>query len=212
MNPDITIVILSLFVAVTMLFRLAMHPVIRRGKVREAFCALWCMDTLFSLCGIVFCLSLCHFGPGELLTWYHISWLLVLLALTALFILLTPSGYRLFLKRSTPSKEELLLAEYRFDDTVSLLRNGLYTLLFAAPLVFAACPDTLRFRLPVFMKEASTCTGFCLTLFMLLLPISLRQSYFWCKNLTDTTEAFTSRALRVYCNHRHYRKRNFFIG
>lgn len=203
--------ILSLFVCIVFLFHVSTHTAIKRGKIRESLCAIWCVDALFAICGTILSFRLYHYTFADFITLRNALWLLIYLVFIVLFFLLAPSGLLLFQKRSHPSEEELLLCEYRFNDTVELLRNYLFLLLFGLPLLFILLQDKIPFRFLYALDEAETYGGFCFAAFGVLIPVSIRQMLFWFQNLARTPLGDTDKLLKKRRQHMMYHKKNYFL-
>lgn len=232
----------SFLAAVTVLFHMAIHSFIKRGKVREAFCAGWCIDAVFAVCGTAVSFGLYRYDFTPFLTPQSLLWVLPFLTATLLLFLLAPSGLSLFAgqaaspdehttaagdaeasafstqapykerkrhkKRSLP-KEELLLSEYRFNDTLCMVRNFFLALLFALPALLAVF-DKSRLKLSLLLTWSASeiCGAFCFTAFLILLPISLRQAFFWQKELTGKLTEEEKQVLAQYRVRLHYRRKN----
>ncbi|MGN1148260.1 MAG: hypothetical protein ACI4TB_07545 [Lachnospiraceae bacterium] len=203
--------ILSFFVAIIFLFHKVLSHYIRRGKVKEGFCALWCMDAVFAICGTIISFQLYHYSFRFFFSPVNFLWIAIYLLVTFLFLFLAPSGLSLLLKKRTSSEEEILLAEYRFHDMAGLIRNCLFLLLFVLPILFTLCPKEGPFHLIVSWKESDICGGFCFAAFILLLPLSLRQVLFWLKHLAGTPSEAADKALRQYSIRLRYHQKNRFL-
>lgn len=204
--------IFSFFVMIVFLFHIFMRSNIRKGKVREAFCALWCVDAVFAVCGTVVSFILFRYTFSPYLNLRNILLGGVYLIITVLFFLLAPSGISLFRKKRTSSEEEILLAEYRFNDTLSLVRNYFLMLLFVLPILFTILMQHKElFSFLSSWKEDEIYGGFCFTAFLILLPVSLRQTLFWLRNLTYAPTEAEKRQLQKYSIHLYYRQKNWII-
>ncbi len=190
---------------------LPLRTSIRRGRVRESFCTGWCIDLLFSVCGVVAGFQIYHYDILPVMTWKHLLPFLTYLLLTVLFFFLAPSGLRL-LRVRRPSADTLLAAEYRLHDTLIMVRGFLMLLLFGLPIVlrFLFHSGQLSVLLTGF-NENQLCGGFCFICFLLLLPVSLRQSFFWLQHLQQEPEEQETYLLRQYSIRLHYRKRNYHL-
>lgn len=204
--------ILSFLTVMIFLFHCHIRSYIKRGKVKEGFCALWCMDTLFALCGTVSSFILYRYTFYPYLNVRNVLFGAVYLGITVLFILLAPSGLSLFRKKRTSSEEEVLLAEYRFNDTLGIVRNYFLALLFGLPVLFALLtPANHIFHAFSDWQESEICGGFCFIAFLILLPVSLRQSLFWLKNLNRGTSDAEEQVLQKYRTELRYRRKNRII-
>lgn len=184
--------ILSILVGLVTLFHLAVRTTVRKGKVREAFCAHWCIDAVFAVCGTVLIFMLYNYNILTFLTLRNILLALAYLMITLLLVLLAPSGLTLLIKRKNTTSETILPAEYRFNDTLCLIRNFFLAILFGIPI----------------LENPTICGAFYFTAFLILLPISLRQAFFWLKHLSDTPDEQETQIRNRYCMREHYRKRN----
>lgn len=200
--------LLSLFTFIVFLFHLYLRSLAGRGRVRESFCAGWCMDAVFAICGILISFSQYHYTFLPYITLRNFILLLFYLLIAVLFVFLTPSGFFLFTKRSSPSEEELLLAEFRFNEIFSTIRGCLFILLFALPLLLALSlrHNNLFFSFTGY-RETEFLGGFCFVAFLILAPVSLRQSLFWLKSLKAPVSPAANRLLldrqtRVRCKKR----------
>lgn len=200
--------ILPLLVAVVAFFHLAMRSFIRRGKVKTGFCAVWCMDAIFAVCGTVISFLLYRYLFYPYLTVRNVILVLVYLLITVLFIWVAPSGLALLMQKRKFGEEEILMAEFRLNDTLGVVRNCFLILLFLLP-VLAVVTQRLGWLSLIFpWREAEVCGGFCFVAFLILVPVCLRQSLFWLRNLTDTAMEAEKRALREYRMQMQYRHRN----
>lgn len=189
-------------------FHIALRPLIGRGRVREGFCALWCMDAVFVICGTFLSFELFHYTLLPYFCLRNFLLLLGYLGLTALFLFLSPSGITLFTKKSTSSPEEMLLAEYRFHDTMGLIRNFLLVLLFFLPLLFAAWEGLALPAAHTPFTASDFYGGSCFIAFLLLVPICLRQALFWLRHLTVPDSEAAEKLQRIYSARQRYKKKN----
>lgn len=194
--------IISLFIFIVFVFHRFVNISIRNGKVREGFCALWCVDTVFCVCGTVISFALYHYTFSPFLTVRNLILCVLYIGACIVFLMLAPSGFTLLVRKKTASTQEILLGEYRFNDTLCLVRSFFMILLFCLPILF-------RLSFLSSWNEAEICGGFCFTAFIILLPISLRQAFFWLKNLMNTPSAEEALALQKNSMRLHYRKRNY---
>lgn len=203
-------IIISFLVMLTALFHLTVRSLVKRGQIREAFCAGWCIDTAFAVCGTIISFALFRYDFVPLLTLRNLLWGLLFFMITFLLCLLAPSGLSLFRNpKKDWSEEEILLAEYRFHDTVCMVKNFFQALLFGIPLLLT-CLENSPLQLSFFLTWSSfeICGAVCFTAFLVLLPISLRQSFFWLKHLTWQPTKESEHLLRQYRNRLHYRRKN----
>ena len=201
--------ILSLFVFVVFLFHMFVRSSIRSGKVREGFCALWCIDAVFCVCGTAISFALYRYTFSPYLTVRNFVLCTVYLIITFLFLLLAPSGLSLFTGKKNASPQEILLGEYRFNDTLCLVRSYWMVLLFCLPILFTLVTQTkVKLSFLASWNEADICGGFCFAAFLLLLPISLRQAFFWLKNLMSAPSPEEAQILGQTCMRLHYQHRN----
>lgn len=200
--------ILPLLVAVVAFFHLAMRSFIRRGKVKTGFCAVWCMDAIFAVCGTVISFLLYRYLFYPYLTVRNVILVLVYLLITVLFIWVAPSGLALLMRKRKFGEEEILMAEFRLNDTLGVVRNCFLLLLFLLPALTVGAQRVGWLSLIFSWREAEVCGGFCFVAFLILVPVCLRQSLFWLRNLTDTTMEAEERALRKYQMQMQYRHRN----
>lgn len=204
--------IISLLVFIVFLFHLYMRHHIRWGKVKEGMCALWCMDAVFAICGTILSYALYHYTFAPFFTFRNILLGIVYIMLTFLFLLLSPSGIGLLLPKKQTDPEELLQAEYRFNDTLSFVRSFFMVLLFFLP-IFLNLPiqDEKLLSLLLTWESKDVFGGFYFASFSILLPLSLRQAFYWIKNLRYAPPASESTLLCRYSMELHYRKRNRFL-
>lgn len=200
----------SLFVMILYCFHQMTRSHILKGKVRESICALWCMDAIFCICGIIISFSLYNYSLFSFLTPGNAVWVLLYLGFTALFVLLAPSGLTLLTAKRCLDPETLVTAEYHFNDMLYLVRRFFMILLFVLPIIYHIFAyGSSRFLLSFSWTEAQICGGFCFIAFLLLLPVSLRQSFFWLKNLRNVPTKQEALLLHKYMTQTHYRKRNW---
>ena len=201
----------SLFTLVIFVFHLALRPLMRKGRVKAGFCALWCIDAFFFAGGSFLAFHLYHYEFLPYVTFRSFALLILYLAVTALVLFLAPLGFRLFAKRSTPSDEEMLLAEYRFNDTAGLMRNCFFVLLFILPILFAVLKTVKVAFLPTAFNATELYAGFCFIAFLVLLPLSLRQTLFWHRQLTVPDSEAEQKLQKHYSARLRYKKRNRYL-
>lgn len=201
--------ILSFFAALVWCFHLWVNSHIKSGKIKEGFCALWCIDAVFAVCGTIISFAVYRYTFFPFLTVRNFIIGGVYLIITLLFLLLAPSGFSLLVKKKAVSEETLLLAEYSFNDTLCLVRNFFLALLFVLPILFVLMSKVcMLLEMSFLWQEDDVCGGFCFTAFLLLLPISLRQTLFWLKNLVASPTETEGKVLKQYRAGLHYRHKN----
>ena len=122
--------IISLFVLLIFFFHNYTKRYMRLGKLKEALSATWFMDTVLTVCGIVVSFYIYHYNFVSLFSLRNVLLVLTYLSITLLFLFLTPSGLQLLTFKKQLTTEELLYAEYRFNDTLCMVRTFLLWLLF----------------------------------------------------------------------------------
>ncbi len=204
----------SLFVILIGLFRSRIYPLIRKGQVKEGFCGLWFISSIFSLGGVVLSFYLYQYTFLPLLSLRNLFFLLAYIAVGILIVLLAPTGHKLFTKKSTPSEEEMLLYEYRFHETADLACRFFQFLLFGIPVLFALLaefrthlPSALCSVLDFFVKN-QIYGGLCFFAFLIMLPLSLRQTLYWLKSLKIPTTKAELTLQHIYSARLRYKKRN----
>ncbi len=204
----------SFFIVFVWFMRGKIYPLIRQGRVKEGFCGLWFLNSIFSLSGTVLSHYLHHYSFSPLFILRNLFFLLIYVAAGIVIVLLAPTGYKLFIKKSTPSEEEMLLYEYRFHETADLICRIFQFLLFVVPIIIfiltefqTHLPATLCRILDFFVKN-KLYGGLCFWSFFILLPLSLRQTLYWLKSLKTPTTAAELAQQRIYSARLRYRKRN----
>ncbi len=200
--------ILSVLVLIVALFHKIMSAYMRRGNVKTGFCAIWCMDAIFAVCGTVISFMLYRYLFQPFFTLRNGVLVLGYLLITLLFVWITPSSLRLLGKRRRMSEDENLIAEYRLNDTLGIVRNCFLALLFCLPVFFEVIQGRLDLVNSYSWREAEVCGGFCFVAFLILVPMCLRQSIFWLRNLSDTDNQKEEQLLRTYRVRLQYRQRN----
>lgn len=203
---------MSLFVLLLYFFHIYTKRSMRLGKLKEGLCATWFMDTVFTICGIVVIFYFYHYNFALLFSFRNILLILTYLLITLLFLLLAPSGFGLLTLRKPLSAEELLSAEYRFNDTLCMVRNFLLCLLFFVPLMMNL-PIKLQGYETLLQtwKNSQIPAGFYFTVFLILLPITLRQTFYWIKSLKQETTTQELELMKNYSLSFRYRARNLFM-
>ncbi len=204
--------IFTILLAILFAFHRFSRRFIAAGKVKEAFCAVWIADTLFITNAVILSFLLYRYSLREWLHWKILIYIALYLAVTVIFLLITPSGFRLLKKPSFSSREELLLAEYRFNDTLGLVRNFFMVLLMLLPIALkilsrfpeGAC-EILRW------SEDEICGAVCFILFLLLLPLCIRQTLFWLNALQTPFTETEQFLLQNYRTKLHYKNRNHLL-
>ncbi|MBQ7926947.1 MAG: hypothetical protein IJ335_11760 [Lachnospiraceae bacterium] len=203
--------IFTLLAAICLLCQKPLTSALRHGKVREGFCTGWSIDLLFSICGMLLSFSIFQYNLWPRLKWNFFILLILYLLLGILFLLLAPSGTGLFHPRPT-LPEALLAAEYRFNDTLRMIRNFLLYLLLGAPLCLRFLFNVQQFEAFLFpLEETKLCGGICFICFLILFPISVRQSFFWFRHLRLPPDEAEMQLLQQYCNRLHYSRRNHLL-
>lgn len=203
---------LSFLVLIVFCFHMVIRLQIKRGKVKESFCALWCIDAVFAISGTAISFTLYNYRFLPFFTWRNILVCLLFFMLTFLFLLISPSGLTLFAGKNTRPATDILLAEYRFNDTLCFVRSFFMTLLFLIPILMTV----LHYVQPDFLQlsewnEQSICGAFCFIAFLFLVPLSLRQTLFWLRNLFGTPGPEEEALLKKYKTDVHFHRRNFRI-
>lgn len=205
-------IIISLFVLLLFFFHVYAKQYMRLGKLKAALCATWFMDTVLTACGIVVSFHIYHYSFSTIFSLNNIVPALTYLLITLLFVILAPSGLHLLSFQHQLSAEGLLCAEYRFNDMLSMVRNFLLCLLFFVPLL-----THLPLRLPEYQhflwawRNSQIPAGFYFTNFLLLLPITMRQTLYWIKTLKQEPTVPESQLMKHYSLLSRYRGRNFFV-
>ena len=203
--------IISLFVLLIFFFHNYTKRYMRLGKLKEALSATWFMDTVLTVCGIVVSFYIYHYNFVSLFSLRNVLLVLTYLSITLLFLFLAPSGLQLLTFKKQLTTEELLYAEYRFNDTLCMVRTFLLWLLFFVPLLTHLPIKLAEYQHLLHTWENSQIpAGFYFTVFLLLLPITLRQTLYWIKSLKQEPTALELQLMKHYSLPSHYRKRNFF--
>lgn len=200
--------ILSILVMFMALFHMVIRKFMRRGSVKTGFCTIWCMDSVFAICGTVLSFVLYRYLFQPYFTMRNGVLVLIYLLLTIAFIWIAPSGLSLIVRKKTVGEEEILLAEYRLNETLEMVRNCFMILLFALPVMFAIMQCSKNFSGAVIWKEAEICGGFSFVAFLILVPLCLRQALFWLRNLTGPASEAEEKVLRQYRMQLWYRHKN----
>lgn len=203
--------IFLLLVVVVALFHLVMRTFMRRGNVKTGFCAIWCMDTIFAVCGTVLSYMMYHYEFYSYLTVRNVVLALVYLLITFIFIWLAPSGLSLLWRKKGLGSEDVLLAEYRLNDTLGMVRNCFLIMLAALPVLFSLVQVSKFIFHFVAWEEDKLYGGFCFAAFLILVPICLRQALFWLRNLTDSDMVTEKTAMRKYRMELCYRRWNWLL-
>lgn len=203
--------IYSVLAAVVAVFHLAMSSYMRKGNIKTGFCAIWCMDAIFAICGTVISFMLYQYRFHKFLTVRNVVLILIYMLITILFVWLAPTGIGLLGRKRETDAEQLLLAEYRLNDTLGMVRNFFMILLFLLPVLLAVVQREGWFLRAVSWKETEICGGFCFVAFLLLIPVCLRQALYWLKNLTDASVETEQKLLQKHCMQLQYRQRNRFL-
>ncbi len=205
-------IMISLFVLLIYFFHIYAKRRMRLGKVKEALSATWFMDTVLTVCGIVVIFYIYHYSFTSVFSLRNMLLVMTYLLITLLFLLLAPSGLHLLTLKKQLSAEELLCAEYRFNDTLCMVRNFLLCLLFFVPIMTHLPIKSPEYQQLLLAWENSQIpAGFYFTVFLLLLPITLRQTFYWIKSLNQETTALELQLMKYYILPFRYSKRNFFV-
>lgn len=203
---------ISLFVLLIFFFHIYAKRYMRLGKLKEALSAIWFMDTVFTICGIIVSFYIYHYNLTRLFTLRNILLVLTYLLITLLFVLLAPSGLQLLNFKKQLTAEELLCAEYRFNDTLCMVRNFLMCLLFWVPIITHLPLESSKYQeFRLAWENSQIPAGFYFTVFLLLLPITLRQTFYWIKSLKQEPTALEVELMKHYSLPFYYSNRNFFV-
>uniref|UniRef100_UPI004056F2D9 hypothetical protein n=1 Tax=Acetatifactor sp. TaxID=1872090 RepID=UPI004056F2D9 len=202
--------ILSFLTAVIAVFHRVMNSNMRRGRIKISFCAIWCMDAIFAICGTVISFVLYRYVFHPFLTVRNVVLVLLYILITILFIWLAPSGILLLTGKRNYERKEILRAEYRLNDTLGIVRNGFMILLFCLPVLFTVLQGDGLACLNMW-KETEVCGGFCFVAFLILVPVCARQTIFWLRNLGDDEEGAEEQLLNQYQMQLKYRQRNHVL-
>jgi len=219
--------IFSCLAAFAFIYQFLIMSVIKKGRIREGYCALWIGALIFSIFGAILTLTMYRFSILPLFTLRSLFFGTTFLLLAVLLVLLAPSGISLFGRKSLynesgnphsalegasdPSKG-IIRAEYLFNDTLRIIHNLFLLILFLFPIFLAFSahyPQFLPF-LAVY-TDNQLCSTFCLIVFLLLLPICLRQSIFWLRNITRIPDDTEVSLLNTQKAQAYYKRKNFRI-
>lgn len=202
----------SLFVILIFFFHIYVKRHMRLGKIKEGLSAIWFMDSVLTVCSIVVSFYIYQYSFASLFSLRNMLLVLVYLLITLLFLLLAPSGLHLLTIQKQLSDEELLCAEYRFNDMLCMVRNFLLCLLFLVPLLTHLPINLSQYQnLLNTWKTSQMQAGFYFTVFLLLLPITLRQTFYWIKSLKQEASVLELQLMKHYCLSSCYSQRNFFV-
>ena len=205
-------IIISLLVLLIFFFHIYLKRHMRLGKIKEGLSATWFMDTVLTVCGIVVSFYIYHYNFTTFFSLRNILLVLTYLLITLLFLLLAPSGLRLLTHKKQLSIEELLCAEYRFNDTLCMVRNFLLFLLLFVPIITHLPLESPEYQQLLLAWENSQIpAGFYFTVFLLLLPITLRQTFYWISSLKQEPTAMELQLMKRYSLPLRYGARNFFV-
>lgn len=199
-------------VVVALFYHVLVRGVMKKGKIREGYSALWICDLLLSIFGAALTLYTYRVTIMPLLTLRTLFFMMAFLVVTVLILILGPTGLKVMGVRDELSEEEKIRAEYRFNDTLGIVRNLLLLMLFVIPSFFLLAekvPEYFTF-LSVF-REGELCSVFCLITFLLLLAICLRQTIFWLRNITYSSIVAEWRLLKMEQARTYYKRRNLRI-
>jgi len=201
--------IFSVWVLVIAFFHRRMRRYMRQGNIKTGFCAMWCIDAIFAICGTVVSFVLYGYKFQPFFTLRNGILVLVYLLLAFLFVLATPSGLALLRKKKL-SEEAVLTAECRLNDTLGIVRNCFLVMLFSLPILFVY---VRRYEGMIYLsewKETDVCGGFCFVAFLVLIPVCLRQAVFWLRNLSEG-EVIEEKLLLRHRKQLQYRHKNKFL-
>lgn len=201
--------IFTVWVLVIAFFHGRMRRYMRQGNIKTGFCSMWCIDAIFAICGTVVSFVLYGYKFQPFFTLRNGILVLLYFLITFFFVLATPSGLSLLRKRKL-SKEAVLTAEYRLNDTLGIVRNCFLALLFCLPVLFVFVREYKQVTYLSEWKEAEVCGGFCFVAFLVLVPICLRQAIFWLRNLSKGEET-EEKLLYRYRKQLQYRHKNKFL-
>ena len=203
---------LSVLMAVVGLFHLTMGSFMRKGNVKTGFCAVWCMDTVTAICGTAMSFVLYRYVLSPYLTVRNGVVVMIYLLLTLAFIWMAPSGITLLVGRRNLNEEEVLRAELRLNETLGIVRNCFFVLLFVLPILFQVIHRSEELAYLMVWKEAEICGGLCFIAFLILVPVSVRQAIFWLKNLADSPVEAEKKILEQYRMKLQYKHKNWILS
>lgn len=194
------------------LYHVLVRTVIKKGKIREGYTALWMCDLLFAILGAAITLYIYRVTIWPLLNLRTLLFLSVFMVLSVLILVLGPTGLKVLGRRLELPAEEKIRAEYRFNDTLEIVRNLLLLMLFIIPSFFSLAKEVPEyfFFLSSF-QEGELCSVFCMIVFLLLLAVCLRQTIFWLRNITYSSIETEWDLLKMEKARIYYRRRNVKI-
>lgn len=204
--------IISLLTLPVFFFHLYIRRPMRWGKVKEGLAALWCMDAVFTVCGILLSFALYHYSFAPFLTLRNLLLVAAYLLLTFLFLLLSPSGISLLFPKKQTDHEAILAAEYRFNDTLCFVRSFFMLLLFVVPIVLnLPIHEERLLNLLLTWESKDVFSSFFFACFTILLPICLRQALYFLRQLRYEASPGERKLLHSYSMQLHYGKKNKFL-
>lgn len=202
-------ILIPLFVIFILVFKGYVKQHTTPQRLRENICVMWLLTLLFSLLGGIISFHIYHYELLASMPWGLVSMLLLYLVLALALIALSPSGYCSLFGRKSFSQEELLYAEYRFHNTLEMLRDFFLMLLLVIPLLYWGyrCIEE-RFSLSYLLEEAYLIGGLYFVTFCILFPISLRQSIYWLRQLQRIPSEQERELLQAEIIRLHYHRKN----
>ena len=194
------------------LYHLLVHIPMKKGKIREGYCAIWIGDLLFSIFGTIITLTTYTFSFMPFFNLRNILFFISFLLITLLLLVLAPSGLGIMGQKAPLSTDEMIMSEYRFNQTMEIIRNLLLLMLLLLPIFFSMSTTFPEYF--IFLSrfgEGELCSSFCLITFLILLPISLRQALFWLRNVTVVPGEAENHLLKMERAKFYYKSRNIRI-
>ncbi len=202
--------IITILLAILLLFHRSVRHFMTTGKVKEAFCALWLVDTIFITCSVLISFVLYNYSLTAWFDWQMPIFVILYVIAIVIFLLITPSGLQVLKKTFLDTPNALLQAEYRFNDTLGLVRNFFMTLLFVLPIALEILSIFPRPAAEVLLwSKTEVCSAVYFVIFLILLPLCLRQALFWLKNLQTPPTETEEILLRNYRTQLRFKKRNY---
>lgn len=198
--------IFSCLAAFTFLYQIPVRSVIKNGQIREGYCTLWIGRLIFTILGAILTLTMYRFSFLPLFSLRNLFFVTCFLLLTLLLVLVAPTGLSLFGKKN---QTDTIHAEYHFNNTLDIIYNLFLLILFLFPIILALSaryPQALPFL--TIYTDNQLCSTFCLILFLLLLPMCLRQSFFWLRNITGLPDETETNLLAMQKAKNYYKRRN----
>lgn len=185
--------IIPLAVLLIILIHFMIGKIYKKENTKTYYFTVWFVDMIFSICGVVLSFSLFLYSPLSIINLNYGMVLLGLGVITVVLIAILPGGFGAQNNKKT-EKEDLIVAQYMINESFCIIRNCLY------------------FGFVIFLiRNEMIHAGYCMLSFIILLPISIRQTWYWLFHMASKVDEKEKELILLYKRKLYYKRRNIRI-